>query len=187
MKIEALMTRDVATCGSEDRLSDAARIMWEHDCGSVPVVADDGRVVAMITDRDVCMAAWTKGCTLHEIPVKEAMSSGVVSCHQADSIESAEELMRLYGVRRLPVVDSDGHLVGLLSLADIAGEARRETGRLWRDVESLGVALTLAGVSRPRCEPRHDGEATLLAEMSEMTLEPFRRIETLQVEVRSAE
>jgi hypothetical protein len=85
------------------------------------------------------------------------------------------------------VVDSDGHLVGLLSLADIAGEARRETGRLWRDVESLGVALTLAGVSRPRCEPRHDGEATLLAEMSEMTLEPFRRIETLQVEVRSAE
>ena len=66
MRVEQLMSKDVASCDAEDRLNDVAAILWERDCGSVPVVARsaDGRVVAMITDRDICMAAYTTSAAM---------------------------------------------------------------------------------------------------------------------------
>lgn len=185
MRVEQLMTRDVRTCGPEDSSAVAAQAMWERDCGCVPVVDAQRRVVGMVTDRDICVAAWIKGRNLHEIGVREVMSEEVIACRIDEVAELAEALMREYGVRRLPVVDLEGKLAGLLSLADLACEARRENGRLWRDVDSSGVALTLAGICQPRQGARPDNETVLMAEEFELTLIPVRRIESVQI-VREA-
>ena len=96
MKAEKIMTSDVATCRPEDTLNEAARIMWERDCGFVPVTAEtsDGRVVGILTDRDVCMAAYTRGQRLGEIRVADVMSKDICSCKATDDLDAVEELMR---------------------------------------------------------------------------------------------
>ncbi len=98
----------------------AAQIMWENDCGVVPVVDGDGRVAAMITDRDICMAAYMQGKPLTEMPVTVAASRDVVSVRDRDDLSSAEHLMQQHQIRRVPVVDANGLLCGMLSMADIA-------------------------------------------------------------------
>lgn len=121
MRVEQLMTKDVSSCDESDRLTEAATIMWERDCGAAPVVARaEGRVIGMITDRDVCMAAYTTGRPLAELRVRDAMSPKLLTCTPGDSVEHAEAVMRRFQVRRLPVVDDAGNLAGILSLADIA-------------------------------------------------------------------
>ncbi|HVS11206.1 MAG TPA: CBS domain-containing protein, partial [Planctomycetota bacterium] len=80
MKVEQLMTRDVKACAPQDSLSRAAQLLWESDIGALPVVDSEGRVVGMVTDRDVCMAAYFKGRPLAEIRVDETMARKVYSC-----------------------------------------------------------------------------------------------------------
>lgn len=154
MKVEQIMTRNVATCSPEDSLRVAAAIMWEQDCGCVPVVNpdDDGgpHVIGMITDRDVCMAAYTQGQTLDAIRVSSAMSHGVSSCHPNDRVELALKILQTNQLHRLPVVEGDDHLAGIISLADIAREARRERGRTSPEVTDAEVAETLEAVCAPR-------------------------------------
>ncbi len=89
MKIEQLMTKEVRTCPPESGLNEAARIMWEHDCGCVPIVAADrsGRLAGILTDRDVCMAAYTQGKPLAEIRASEVMSDEVVTCQPTTTLE----------------------------------------------------------------------------------------------------
>ena len=74
MKVQEAMTRNVAACGVRDMLNRAAQLMWECDCGSVPVVDEAGNVCGMITDRDICMAAYTQGLPLDQILVRSTMS-----------------------------------------------------------------------------------------------------------------
>ena len=151
MKVEQLMTKAVHACRPEDRLNEAARLMWEHDCGAVPVISSEGNgsVVGMITDRDLCMAAYFSGRRLSETSVGEVMSKEVRSCHAADSLSDAEAIMRAGKVRRLPVVDDANQLLGLLSIADLAREARRGRGSKRRDLTEAQVGDTLAAI----CEP----------------------------------
>ena len=150
VKVYELMTRDVKTCARDDTVNHAARIMWEHDCGCVPVIDAEGRVVGMLTDRDVCMAAYTQGLPLRAIPVATAMSRQVHSCRPDDALLVAERIMREHRVRRLPVIVPDGTLTGILSLNDVAQEAAREHAPATRDVGAEGLAETLAAV----CERR---------------------------------
>lgn len=151
--VRELMRTDVRTCMPDDALHEAARIMWERDCGVVPVVDRDGsaRVVGMITDRDICMALYTSGGRMSELQVGGAMAREVRSCHPDDTVSDAEEIMRRAQVRRLPVVDEEGRLRGILSLADIAEAAAglRETSAPIRADE---VAAVLEDVCRPRNE-----------------------------------
>ena len=128
MRIEQAMQDPVVTCGVEECLGAAARLMWEKDIGALPVIGADGRVVAMITDRDICMAAYTQGLRLDEIPVLTAMSHGVVTCTPDDSLGYAEKLMSEHQVRRLPVVDPEGRPLGIVTLNDLA-KATRMAGR----------------------------------------------------------
>jgi CBS-domain-containing membrane protein len=141
--------------------------MWNHDCGCLPVVDEQRRVIGMITDRDVCMAALTQGRRLDEMLVSSAMSWRVVACSPSDSIVSAEERMRMNQVRRLPVVDEGGRLLGVLSLADVAREATREMLLDSKDVVGDHVAATLAAVSRAR----RDSAAAILPP-SDVPLKP---------------
>lgn len=119
MKVADIMNREVATCRDQDSLNEAARLMWERDVGSLPVLNEDGRPVGMITDRDVCMAAYTQGGSLVGLRVQNAMARRVLSCAPADPVDKAEQYMREHKIRRLPVVES-GRLVGIVSLNDIA-------------------------------------------------------------------
>ena len=153
MRVKQLMTRDVKVCRAEDTLSRAAQLMWEHDCGCVPVIGTngDGRLIGIITDRDIAMAAYTQGSPLSAIPVSTAMEREVLACHADDAINRAEALMRERKVRRLPVLDQHERLVGLLSLNDIVLEAQREAGSgPGAEVNAEELTETLAAVCRSR-------------------------------------
>ena len=154
MRVEQVMTRNVQTCQPEDHCDHAAAIMWDHDCGVLPVVAGDGsgRVVGMLTDRDVCMAAYTQGLTLREIPVASAMSQSLCSCRASDAVGVALRVMETNQVRRLPVVDADDCLVGVLSLADLGREAAREHGIAQPQVTDEAIGGALEAIAAPRVQ-----------------------------------
>lgn len=151
MRVDKLMSTEVKTCSPRESLADAAKIMWEHDCGCVPVLDASGRVAGMITDRDICMSAYFRGETLRNLKIEDAMSREILSVRPDDTVQNAEGLMRRVQVRRLPVADSEGRLLGMLSLNDIAIAAEREQ-RSTRssEIDLREVALTLSAVSKPR-------------------------------------
>jgi CBS-domain-containing membrane protein len=129
--------------------------MWCSDCGVLPVVSRDQKVVGMITDRDMCMAACLHGTTLKDLMVGDAMARTVFTCHAADPIEDAIRRMADHQVRRVPVVDADGRLIGILAMNDIArrivsltdGRSRaRLTSRFVEALASICETRTLAEV-----------------------------------------
>lgn len=146
MNISQLMTRNVLTCHVDDCLNRAAQIMWDHDCGCVPVVDDNGRIQGMITDRDICMAAFTQGRRLDEIPIASAMSRQVLAASPADDVERAADLMSKRQVRRIPIVNGQSQVVGVVSLGDMA---RALSDRRADGIAVPTVARTLSQISQP--------------------------------------
>jgi CBS domain-containing protein len=124
--------------------------MWDCDCGSVPVVDQNGRAIGIVTDRDICMAALFHGSPLSTISIAEVMSGDLCTCRADDDVREAERLMQRRQVRRLPVVDDGGSLVGILSLGDVAQGVGRD-GRAPRP-EGLDLLTTIAVISEPRTE-----------------------------------
>lgn len=149
-RVASVMTEGVLVCSADDSLSRAAQIMWEGDCGIVPVVDADYRLEGVITDRDICMAAYTKGRALREISVADVMSRAVHRCSSDDSLTRAISIMADNQVRRLPVVNTEQKLVGILSLADIA-RAAPVIGQ--REAEELSLQL-LGSLSQRRSAAR---------------------------------
>lgn len=123
MKVADVMSRKVRTCTPEDDLGQAALEMWNGDCGILPVVRG-GRVVGVVTDRDICMGVALSGHRPTERRVSEVMSKEIYSCVSDDDLGDALETMALRQVRRLPVIDGD-QLVGILSMNDVVTRARR--------------------------------------------------------------
>lgn len=146
MKIKELMNRDVASCSIKDSCQEAARAMRERQVGFV-VVKDlaGGKVAGVITDRDICLAAEAKQKPLAAIPVRSAMSRKVHSCSVESELTSAHLVMRRHHVRRLPVLEADGALAGVISLSDLA----REAHELAPFTASPDVAMTLTELSMP--------------------------------------
>jgi len=155
VRVDTIMTTQVHTCSAADTLAEAARLMWDRDCGCLPVCAAENatRVVGMITDRDICMAALFAGRPLHELRVAEAMSRQLLACRSDDSLLDAENAMRRARIRRLPVVDEHGILIGIISLADLAREAAREDTHPKRDVTEAEVSGTLAAICESAVAP----------------------------------
>jgi CBS domain-containing protein len=153
MKIADIMKADVEVCVLEDNLAAAATRMWDSDVGCLPVVDESGRAIGMVTDRDVCMAALTRGEPLYQIPVSVAMSKQLRSCAPDATLAQAEEIMRSGQVRRLPVIDREGALVGIVSLADLARRVGPANGRKKRDVSEQEVAGTLAAICAKHGHP----------------------------------
>jgi len=149
MRIDEIMTMNVATCGPGASLSDAARLMWEQDCGCVPVVAD-GKVVGMITDRDICMSTLMEGRPPAQLRVEQAMSRSVYACAPGDTVDAATRIMQQRQVRRLPVRDQEAKLVGIVSLSDFALRATHEHNMVKRNHGVRQVEQTLEAISRPR-------------------------------------
>lgn len=148
MLVKDVMTRGAFTCHPYDSLARVAQIMWDHDCGCVPVVDSDGKVVAMITDRDICMAAYLQGRPIADIPVGSAASRTLVSVLENEAIDMAEGRMAAARVRRLPVIDHDGFPVGLLSVSDLTTASRQRESTLPAN-HAGRVVQTLAAISSP--------------------------------------
>jgi CBS domain-containing protein len=119
MKVREIMTRDVKTCRPEANLAEVVKLMWEQDCGVLPVVNSDGKVVGMITDRDICVAIATRGRTADRIEVRDVTAGKACTCAPDDDTVVALQTMKSQRVRRLPVVDAEGGLKGILSLNDV--------------------------------------------------------------------
>jgi len=151
MKTEELMTRDVKCCRPESSLSEAAALMWDNDCGALPVVDNERRVMGMITDRDIAIAAATRGRPATNINVGEVMSGNVYACALNEDINSALKTMSREKVRRLPVIGANGRLAGILSINDIvlrAGPAKgRQTSEISYD-EVMGAFKAVCEHSR---------------------------------------
>ena len=120
MRVHEIMSRPAVTCGASDSAERAAQLMWDHDCGAVFVTADDGHVIGVVTDRDICMAAYTQGAPLKSIRVEDAMARRVHFCREDDTLEACERLMSEKQIRRVPVVDGQNRPVGAISQNDIA-------------------------------------------------------------------
>lgn len=144
MKVSKLMHTGVVTCRTADNLARAAELMWNNDIGCLPVIDEAGHVAGMITDRDICMSAYTRGTTLAAIPVTVAMATHVVACLPSDDLRDVEQVMSRHQVRRLPVIDEQNRPVGVISLNDIA----RASGK--GSVPATEIASTLAGICAPR-------------------------------------
>jgi CBS domain-containing protein len=150
MKVKSVMNRQVATCLASDSLCAAAQIMWTKDCGVVPVV-EPGTLclLGVVTDRDLAMAALLSNRPIESLRVRDAMATKVRTCREEDDVRELHDAMREEQVRRIPVVDDEGRLAGLVTLNDLVLEAfaTRAAAAARRQRE---CAKTLAAVSRHR-------------------------------------
>lgn len=148
MRVQDLMSHPAITCHVNDDLNVPAKLMWDHDCGVILVVRDEGKLAGVITDRDICMAAYTQGRALDQILVNSVMAQHVISAHPDQKLGEVERLMAEHQVRRIPVVDDDNRPVGVLSLNDLALESVEPDTRMKDGISK--VARTLAALCRRR-------------------------------------
>jgi CBS domain-containing protein len=147
MKVQDVMTGDVKTCFPDTNLAAAAALMFENDCGALPVVADGQNAIGVITDRDIAIAVGTKGRPAQDIRVDEVMTAELFGCSPDDDIHTALKIMRKDKVRRLPVLADGGVLRGILSINDVTLQAQKGNPELDYD----DVVSTLKAI----CEHRH--------------------------------
>lgn len=135
MRVRQIMTPDPACCTPTSTAQEAATLMRDHDCGSIPVVEDTGskNLVGTVTDRDLAVRGLASGKG-PDTPVRDLMTDGPVTCVPEDEVEDLRQVMIQQQVRRVPVVDENGVLVGIVAQADIAREdgaaSDREVGRI---------------------------------------------------------
>lgn len=136
MKVSERMTPNPQAVAPDDSVRRAAELMDQLNVGALPV-CDDGRLVGIVTDRDITVRATALGSPPDSTNVSEVMTEPACSISQDSALEEAEQLMGTAQIRRVPVVDSAKHMVGILSLGDLA-VAREQ-----------GVAATLEKISQP--------------------------------------
>jgi len=158
VKVNEVCTRNVRTCTPETRLSEAGWSMWEGDCGILPVLDGAGKLLGVLTDRDLCLSVSTKSRPAAEIAVREAFSGNVLTCGTQDEVRDALRIMRQAGVRRLPVVDRQGTLEGILSLDDVALASQADRQAKPTDVtfEDLALAMKSMCARRSAAKPPAD-------------------------------
>ena len=153
MKVRDVMTSNVKSCWPETNLAEVAKMMWENDCGILPVINGAGKLIGTITDRDIAIAVGTKNRLASEITVGEVMPQGVVVTALADEdVKSALKTMRGAAVRRLPIMDSGGIVRGIVSMNDILLQARPDL----RDPSYEDIVSTFKGI----CEHQTTRTAT---------------------------
>jgi len=140
MKIQDIMSADPSTVTPDTPITEAARLMKEHNVGMLPVVENEGsrRLVGVVTDRDITIRHVAEG-HLSDCPVREAMSDNVSTCTADENVDKVMTLMAKEQVRRIPIVDERGDLVGIVSQADIVLEAGDE----------MKAEQTVEQISRP--------------------------------------
>lgn len=142
MKIQEVMTTSPKCCVPSDTASKAARIMKDMDTGIVPIIENEQsrRLVGVVTDRDLCLKVIAEGQDPHSVQVSRCMTPTLVCCTPDDDLQKALDLIRDNQVRRIPVVDQDGIIQGMVSMADMVQRA---------DIPSNWTHETLKKVSEP--------------------------------------
>ncbi len=146
MKIQDMMTRKPESCVPEADLADVAMIMWRQDCGVVPVVDEQSRVLGVITDRDICMAVATRHHKPEELRVQDVLRRRLFTVHPEDDVRVALEVMRNERVRRLPVVDADQRLLGIVSINDLVRCAEPATSRTPTELSANELIETMKAI-----------------------------------------
>jgi CBS domain-containing protein len=145
MRVQTIMTKAVGTCGSGTNLASVVETMWTQRCGIVPVVDERGEAVGVVTDRDICIALGTRDVPASSLTARDVMTQPVIACAADDDAFNALLTMEQHGVRRLPVLGSDGVLVGIVSLDDIV---RRAAAAPPTDPLRIAVLEVLSEVAR---------------------------------------
>jgi CBS domain-containing protein len=128
MRVQAVMKKSPKVCNPSTNLAAAAEVLWSCGCGALPVVDGSGRVVGIITDRDICVAVGTRDRRPSQLIAEQAMSRQVATCRTGDDIHVALKIMRTRKVHRLPVLNEVGKLEGILCVSDLVVDARHDDG-----------------------------------------------------------
>ncbi len=119
MKVKKIMTKKVGFCHLDDKLIKAVGIMWQFDCGAVPILDVKNKVVGFITDRDICIAVTTRNRLSSELMINEVVTGKVITCSPKNDIEDVLKIMGKNQIKRLPVIKKSGALAGIISITDI--------------------------------------------------------------------
>lgn len=126
MKVKDVMKTDVGFCSTEDSPVKAAEIMLRRDCGVVPIVDAENKIVGMLTDRDLCLAIIARKRKASTVKCKDLINGKAIVCAGDDNLEDVLRKMRKHRIKRLPVVEKSGELVGILSITDIMLSIRKD-------------------------------------------------------------
>lgn len=149
MKVYEVMSIDVATCRRRTNLAEAVALMWERDCGALPVLDDEGtQVIGLLTDRDIAVAVGTRGQLAAQLAAEEAMSQQPQHCRDTDELAQALGRMSERKIRRLPVLNASDQLCGMLSIDDVIAAVGKigkraagpTTAELLRAVQALSYS-----------------------------------------------
>lgn len=149
MNVQDVMTREVHTCAPTTNLAAVAELMWRNDCGALPIV-DGGKLKGIVTDRDICIALGTRNARASDVTAAGVAAPIVTTCAASDDLHHALRIMRAHKIRRLPVVDEEGNLQGILCLNEIVLRAHKGDRRA-ADICYEDVVSTLKAI----CEHRH--------------------------------
>jgi CBS domain-containing protein len=143
MTCAEVMTPSPTCCNPQHTTIEAAELMKREDVGLVPVVSEDGRkLIGVLTDRDITLKVVAEARDPRSTAVTEVMSTDIVTCLPQETVETAMELMATRQVRRIPIVDRDGSLVGILAQADVATRVAKpeETGQIVQAISEPAVS-----------------------------------------------
>jgi CBS domain-containing protein len=144
MMVSDVMTRSLTSIHANAPLQEAAKKMKEHDIGALPVLAD-GKIVGMLTDRDIVVRGLADHADLSAMPVKEVMTANPVWCHPQDSVDQVAKIFSDKQIRRMLVVDDTSRPIGIISLADLA-----------KEINNVGlISETLKHISAPHTQSIH--------------------------------
>jgi CBS domain-containing protein len=138
MLVKDLMTRNVSSCRLESNLAEIAEVMWDQQCGALPMLDGSGRVIGIITDRDICIALGTRNIRASDVLARDVSPLRVFSCSPDNDARDALRTMATQEVSRLPVVGEAGQLVGILSIDDLVFRAGGGSSDL-SDSEIIGT------------------------------------------------
>lgn len=144
MKCSEIMTTDPVCCVPTDTVERAARLMKDEDVGPIPVVKDRGakRLIGIVTDRDLALKVVAEALDAKNTTVEEVMTTGVVACHVDDDLRKALSAMEGHQVRRIPIVDDNDQIIGIIAQADIATrlEKPEKTAEVVEEISKAGAA-----------------------------------------------
>jgi CBS domain-containing protein len=146
MKVREVMTKKACSCGPESTLEEVCFLMRRNNCGFLPVVGDGGNVIGVVTDRDMCIALGTRNRKPSDVRVWDVMPHKLFTCMEGDDVHCALKTLRAAQIRRLPVIDRDGSLVGVLSIDDVVLKAKEHV--LPKDVSYGDVENTYKAIER---------------------------------------
>jgi len=155
MKVRELMTKRVTACRPETNLAAAGALMFENDCGVLPLVDESGKVTGILTDRDICIALSTRDGKSSKITAADVSKPRVVMCEPDDDLHAALKTMRREKIHRLPVVNRAGALEGILSMNDIILRSEKGDGKSQAELSYDDVVHTLQGICAHRAAKIH--------------------------------